>query len=1229
MMQAILTIYRYFARHRTLLYGGLLALVVLLALAASRIRFKEDIAAFLPNEEGSERITFAYQNIGTANKLVVTAAMADSLLPADADLICEAISFFVDYVETWHTASLLGGDSAIRKITYQVSQEQMMELSAYIVRNMPYFLTEEDYCRMDTLLTEAYIRQQLGESKRLLLSPIGMAVKQNIMLDPLHLSAPLLLRLRDFQASDAYTLRDDFIFSKDGKEGIVTIESRYPMSESGKNATLLALLTQAEAEAQAHVGGQVRLHHFGAADIAVTNAQRIKQDSYLSIAIAVLLILALLWYAFRSLRSILLLFASLLFGWLFAIGLLAVLKAEVSLIAVGISSIIIGIAVNYPLHFLLHHRHTRSVSATIKDVVPPLTIGNITTVGAFLALLFMSSDAMHDLGLFASLLLVGTIGFVLVVMPQMVSPKTLKTIETIETIKTLRKPLPAYLLPLILLLTILFVYLSRGTQFETDMHKINYMTEQQQADMRKMVDVVEQGMQTVYFVSEGATADEALAAYEASRPALDSLLACGAVAKVSGIGGFVPSHEMQRQRLERWRRFCAQALHATSLLGEIGVSLGFQPNAFRPFEDMLNRDYEVQDLPYFAPITSSLADSYIVNKDGRHLVVSLLKRYETGDMRYETQSDSASQVSHLTSQVSHLTSQVSNLTSQVSNQHFTFDAGSITRTMITALSNDFNTALYICGAIVFLFLLFTLGRIELTLLAFLPLTVGWFWILGLMNMFDIRFNIVNIILATLIFGQGDDYTIFMTEGLMYEYAYKRKLLASYKKSIVLSALIMFAGIGSLIFAQHPALHSLAQVTIIGMGVVVLMTFVLPPLIFRWLTTSDGHKRITPVTLRNLATSLYAFAVFLIGSVMLTVVGFVLFFLSKKTDRKELLYHRLLRTVASLVISHIPRVRTTYSNAGGETFGKPAIITCNHQSHLDLMCVLSLTPKLIILTNDWVWRSPFYGRLIRYASFYPVSNGIESALPQLQAMVNKGYSVVVFPEGTRSPDCRIQRFHQGAFLLAQQLNLDILPILIHGAGHVLPKTDFMLRKGAIHVEVLPRIDVRREICDMSYETEAGSHISNPISHISRGMRRYYQAAYTSLAERIETPDYYADMVQHCYIYKGVSVERSVNAKLKRHHSYTATIAQLKDCQRILIQGCGYGELPLLLSLVCKNMQIVATDGDADKLALAAGCALVGKNLHYTDTVEGEFDMVIDMANIDNGGLSTLISHHYQR
>ena len=68
--------------------------------------------------------------------------------------------------------------------------------------------------------------------------------------------------------------------------------------------------------------------------------------------------------------------------------------------------------------------------------------------------------------------------------------------------------------------------------------------------------------------------------------------------------------------------------------------------------------------------------------------------------------------------------------------------------------------------IVFITLLIVYGRIELALFAFFPMIMGWIWILGISSFFDIPFNFVNIVISTFIFGLGDDFSIFITDGMI-------------------------------------------------------------------------------------------------------------------------------------------------------------------------------------------------------------------------------------------------------------------------------------------------------------------------------------------------------------------------------------------------------------------------------------------------------------------------------
>jgi 1-acyl-sn-glycerol-3-phosphate acyltransferase len=1169
------TIYDYLLSRRKLFSLSLALLIAGCIFAFLRLEYKEDIAGFLPANNANERINAVYRHIGNSNRLIINFSGSD-----DPERIVEAIDHF--------TLVLAKRDSlhVIPEIISQIDENQIIEMMEFIRRNVPYFLTEADYDRLDTLLTETFVVSQIKEDKRLLTLPSGSIMKQYIQSDPLHLFAPLLLKLQDFRAGEHQTPNDGYIFSPDGQKGMVFLTSPYGVSETANNRILLSMIEGVMEEVE-QTFPNIKVSCFGAPAIAVTNAEQIKKDSTLAISCAAILILILLVYFFRNARNIFLIFLSVLFGWLFALALLALFKGSISIIAVGIGSVFIGIAINYPLHLIDHIKHRQTVRQALKEITPPLLIGNITTVSAFLSLLFISSDAMRDLGLFASLLLVGTILFVLICLPHFVQIHSGKIEEkqlpfgrlaSFSPEKKKRIVWPA------LLLTVLFFYLSQFTAFDTDMNKINYMTVQQHEDRQSLLQSLEKkNKETVYFISEGQSLDNALTVYEQNAGWLHSLRQDGLVESIAGVGVFLASKVEQQKRIECWNTFWkTRKEKLLQTIENAAQEENFKQGSFAPFYRLLETDFTPQDESYFTPVTSLLANNYLIKSDNKTMLVNLLY-CEKG------------KVAELEKAIK----------TAASGDTFFFDSRDIGQRMVDALSGDFNYLLYICGFIVFLFLTLSFGRIELSLLSFLPLAAGWIWILGIMQLGDIRFNIVNIILATFIFGQGDDYTIFITEGLMYEYTYRRKMLASYKNSIILSALIMLIGVGTLIFAKHPALRSLAEVTIAGMFSVVLMAYLIPPLIFHWLTKNKNGFREIPLTLKRLSFSVYAMVAFMIGSLFQTIAGTFLFRFGKKTERKRMYYHTLLCNVARFAIKKIPGIQLNYENLSGETFDKPAVIISNHQSHLDLMCLMMLTPRLVILTNDWVWSNPFYGRLVKYADFYPVSNGIDNSFEKLSDRVQNGYSIVVFPEGTRSEDHSILRFHQGAFYLAEKLNLDILPVVIHGAGDVLPKKDFMLREGSITVQVHSRIPVD--------DTRYG----NDYLIRTKQIRQHYRQTFTALSRRLETAVYFKNFVLHNYLYKGAAIERSVRKTLKEKDCYAQWIDSYKGNGPVLVENNGDGLFAFLFALVHKQVQVIASEEKEEKVALAQGCTGKPDNLTIYKKAELPDNLAFDLIYVLEG------------
>lgn len=1177
MRRFFVRLYDFFEKHPLLLWMSLFIMVLGFVFGITRLRFVEDIGSFFPKGGDNKRINYAYQHIGSDNRIVINIAEANpdsSSENIDYEVLTSAAEEVATRLATNDTTHLT------KNILYRIEQEKMAEITNFVLRNMPYFLEEEDYARMDTLLSQSHIAEQLETDKFILSSPSGLA-QEVILSDPLFFSANMLQKLSAFQYNDNYHEEDGYIFNKQGNEAVVVVTSQYPVSETANNAKLIDLIENTIDSVSKSFDNQVKISSFGASEVSLTNSRQIKKDSIWAILLSLVFIIALLVYYYRNFKSILLIICTLSFGALFAMGIIVLFKNPVSLIAIGVASIIIGIAVNYPIHLISHFKRTNDKRLIIKEIVNPLLIGNITTVGAFLSLLFISSDAMSDLGLFAALLLAGTICFVLVFLPHFLGkqPENWKTGQlSFRKAAEFHPEKSPWIVSIILVLTVVFFFFSFRTSFETDMHKINYMTDEQRAVFDRLIAESDTSVQTVYCVSEGVTPEQALQNFERVSPVMSQMLSDSVIIKLSGISVFVPSGETQQKRLALWNNFWSTRLEdfLDTFESEVTAS-GFNPAAFDSFREILSTHYEKQPLSYFNPIVQELASSYLVLEDDKSMVYSVLTVPKVHRERVEKSLNA------------------------VSPDIFSFTETSVISRMVAALSGDFDFVLFICGFIVFAFLLFSFGRIELALSAFVPLTLAWVWILGLMGIFDMRFNIVNVILATFIFGQGDDYTIFVTEGVMYEYTYGKKMLAQFKNSILLSSLIMFIGIGMLIFAKHPAMRSLAEVTMVGMFSVVMMAYVFPPLIFKWLTTAKGQTRPIPVTLWNLLKTVFSFLIFLVCTLVLSLIALFGLLFFKKNEPMKRWFHRVLCGTFRVLAKLMPQVPFEVRNPQKETFEKPAVILCNHQSHLDLLYTLMLSPKVVALTNRWVWNCPFYGWIIRYADFLPIANGIEENMPKLQSLVDKGYSIMVFPEGTRSADCSILRFHQGAFFLADRLGLDIVPIVSHGIGHIFPKNEFILHKGRVDILIMDRISIENQ--------EYRKNLST--LECTRRFRHLYQEKYAELAMEVETPEYFLPLVKGNYLYKGKEIQASCRRQLSDFESIKSRIAELPDEGSILVENCGYGEIVLLASLVKKKLHIFALQPVEEFRLVAEHCCSRPKNLHFIEeqTVKENYKLVI--------------------
>lgn len=770
---------------------ALAALTLFLAVCVmlvARLDFKEDITDFLPVDEHYRRSMQVYQEVASANKIVLQFRSDEGM-----DSIIAGVERFGAELPKHDTIGW------VRAFEPQMDMTVALDVAEFVYSHLPYLLDEADYVRMDSLLADAdFAPRRLAWIQQQLTSMTGSFLQPMLQLDPMGMGNRVAAHLRDFQPEMSWVQHDGYLFTADSACCLVTIDSPFGSSESDMNGRLVEMLNSV---ADASLPDGVTMRPTGAPVIAAGNATQIRLDTVLSLSVSVVLILALLLWAFRSLRSLWYIVLSTSFGFLVALAAISLMGQSLSLIVLGIASIIVGIAVNYPLHFACHSQEVGEGRRTLAELIKPLLVGNVTTVAAFLTLVPLKADAIRQLGLFSALMLVGTILFVLVVMPHL-RPVKGRVMADGAALADTRKRIVGeavvkspFSLIIIALLTAFFGWFSLQTTFDSDVSHLNFMTDEQRADMSQLASMQGQSDGVTVYLPATQTAMEAM------RPTLDSLWRAGEILAEKNASFLFPSAEKQRERLQLWHDFWQT--HNYHIFLSQARDAGFSEEAFEPFQLMVEMEHKPLAYSDFEPLTSTVLTGYI-SPD------ALVTRLIVAD------ADAAARVESVLPG--------------------SFDLTSLNSRVANALTDNFNFIGLACACIVFLFLWLSFGRWQLAVIAFTPMAVGWIWILGLMQLLGIQFNIVNIILATFIFGQGDDYTIFITEGLLRDYreGTGRRTLIGYQRSILLSAAIMLVGIGSLILAKHPAMHSLAEVTIIGMGVVVLMAWLLPPMIFHWL-----------------------------------------------------------------------------------------------------------------------------------------------------------------------------------------------------------------------------------------------------------------------------------------------------------------------------------------------------------------------------------------------------------
>lgn len=199
----------------------------------------------------------------------------------------------------------------------------------------------------------------------------------------------------------------------------------------------------------------------------------------------------------------------------------------------------------------------------------------------------------------------------------------------------------------------------------------------------------------------------------------------------------------------------------------------------------------------------------------------------------------------------------------------------------------------------------------------------------------------------------------------------------------------------------------------------------------------------------------------ITCVLLWLVAVPVFLLTCLFDRRLRILHGFTSLWAYHYVLLCPLWRTRIEGREKISKDRPQILVANHQSLGDILVLFGLFRPYKWVSKKSIFYVPFIGwnmSMNRYVGLVRGdSDSIDRMMEDCRRHLRAGSSVLIFPEGTRSPDGRMRRFKQGAFALALETGCEVVPIAVSGTHDALPKHGFIF-----HQE--KRVEIRVRVLD---------------------------------------------------------------------------------------------------------------------------------------------------------------------
>jgi len=796
--------YQFFKQRKALMYTLLIASLAVFVIFGLKMQYEEDLSKLLPATEKNES-GLVFGNLKVKDKIFI------QMTGQTPDVMAGYMDELMD--------SVVAHDMPIANTLYKMEAETALSALDYAMEHVPSFVDTSLYAKFDEAIDNASATME--HNNELIMDDETGSVTQMVSTDPLNLRS---LLMPSMSGGMGFTLIDGHLFSSDSTVALAFVSPDFQSFDSKQGKILVNHIAETTAAfAAAHPDVEILFH--GAPVRSAGNARIMRRDIALTVSIALVIILFVICLSFNSLKIIFQNVLPLAYGIFFALAMMYWIKESMSIMAMGVGVMIVGVAISYCLHIIIHHRFVGNVEKMLADEAKPVFLGCLTTIGALLGLLFTKSELLKDFGLFSTFLLVGSTIFSLFFLPHFLSDKdvtinktALKIVNSINSFPFDRNPIIIGVL--IVVIVVGFVFTPK-VKFDNNLKNIGYESEALLKSEALYAAKSTNGAMQRHYAVAAPTLDEALDANKTLSFTLDSLRQAGLIKSYTPVVSKLFCSEAEQQmRIEAWQNYWTEEKinEAMDAVKNAALEQDLDPDLFESFRYMLEAEYEPGNLYEEGIVPEGLLCNFIEESDGKYLVFNAT----------QIDPDNKATVDDCVAALPHAV---------------VVDPFYYTGNMITLIHNDFNTTLFISSIFVLIVLLISFRRILVALLAFLPMFLSWYVVQGWMAIFGLQFNLINIIISTFIFGIGVDYSIFVVQGLIAEATGRdNKLLEFHKVAILYSAFALIVVMIAMLCATHPSITSIGISTLIGMLATIMITYSLQPLIFRLLLKIPFFKK---------------------------------------------------------------------------------------------------------------------------------------------------------------------------------------------------------------------------------------------------------------------------------------------------------------------------------------------------------------------------------------------------